>query len=310
MQDLNDLAYFAAIADAGGIAPASRALGVPKSKLSRRLALLEERMGLRLAQRTTRRFALTEVGEAVLRHARAMRAEADAAEALTAEQATEPRGSVRLSCPPALLQHGVGDMLARYLNAWPQVTLQVEATNRNIDVWHDGVDLALRVRPHGASLPAEETVRALAVSPHLLVAAPNLLTHVSLPTTPAELAALPSLGLGNSPEQERWCLRGPRGEEREVVHHPRLVVNDMSALLCAALAGVGYTALPRLLAHTALEQGDLQALLPNWTPPPGQIQAVFASRRGMRPAVRALIEALVTGFDQLVQRGHCLSANQ
>ena len=109
MQDLNDLAYFAAVADHGGFAPASRALGVPKSKLSRRVALLEERLGVRLLHRTTRRFAITETGEAFLRHCHAMLAEAEAqaAEALIAEQSAEPRGSVRLSCPPAVFLESV-----------------------------------------------------------------------------------------------------------------------------------------------------------------------------------------------------------
>ncbi len=107
MQDLNDLAYFAAVADHGGFAPAGRALGIPKSKLSRRVALLEERLGVRLLQRTTRRFVVTETGAAYLRHCHAMLAEAQAAEALIAEQSAEPRGSVRLSCPPAVFLESV-----------------------------------------------------------------------------------------------------------------------------------------------------------------------------------------------------------
>ena len=170
LTDLNDLAYFAAVAEHGGFAAAERAIGVPKSKLSRRVAQLEARLGTRLIQRTTRRFALTDTGLAVLEHARAMLAEAQAAEALVAADAATPRGTVRLSCPPALLQSAVAPMLARYLNAWPQVRLQVHATNANVDVWEGRVDLALRVRPPGGPLPREETVRPLALSPHVLVA--------------------------------------------------------------------------------------------------------------------------------------------
>ena len=181
MQDLNDLAYFAAVADHGGFAPAGRALGIPKSKLSRRVALLEERLGMRLLQRTTRRFVVTETGAAYLRHCHAMLAEAQAAEALIAEQSAEPRGSVRLSCPPALMHAAVGDMLARVLNAWPKIQLHVQATNRAVDVWEGGVDFTLRVRSPHAPLPAEETVKPLATSPHLLVAAPALLANAAPP---------------------------------------------------------------------------------------------------------------------------------
>ena len=306
MDDLNDLAYFAHVAEHGGFAAAERATGIPKSKLSRRIAALEAALGVRLIQRTTRRFALTDIGQRMLQHARSMLAEAAAAQALATEQTAAPRGTVRLSCPPALLQHGVGEMLARFLNAWPLVTLRVQASNRNVDVWQDGVDLALRVRAPGAALPQDEVVRPLALSPHVLVAAPALLTSAAPPATPAELARLPALGLGNSPEEARWLLAGPEGARAEVALQPRLVADDMGALLCAALAGVGCAALPRLLAHGPLARGALQEVLPGWAPPPGLVQAAFASRQGMRPAVRQLLDALAAGFDALVREGRCL----
>ena len=306
MDDLNDLAYFAHVAEHGGFAAAERATGIPKSKLSRRIAALEAALGVRLIQRTTRRFALTDIGQRMLQHARAMLAEAASVQALAGEQTAAPRGTVRLSCPPALLQLGVGDMLARFLNAWPLISVQLQATNRNVDVWQDGVDLALRVRAPGAALPQDEVVRPLALSPHVLVAAPALLTSAAPPATPAELARLPTLGLGNSPEEARWLLAGPEGARAEVALQPRLVADDMGALLCAALAGVGCAALPRLLAHEPLARGALQEVLPGWAPPPGLVQAAFASRQGMRPAVRQLLDALAAGFDALVREGRCL----
>lgn len=307
MDDLNDLAYFAHVAEHGGFAAAERATGIPKSKLSRRISALEATLGVRLIQRTTRRFALTDIGQRTLPHARAMLAEAAGVQALATEQTAAPRGTVRLSCPPALLQHGVGDMLARFLNAWPQVSAQVQATNRNVDVWQDGVDLALRVRAPDRALPQEEVVRPLALSPHVLVAAPALLTNAAPPATPAELTRLPTLGLGNSPEETRWLLAGPDGAEAELPLQPRLVADDMSALLCAALAGVGCAALPRLLAHEPLARGELQEVLPGWAPPPGLVQAAFASRQGMRPAVRQLLDALAADFGELIAQGRCLA---
>ena len=310
MQNLDDLALFAAVAEHGGLAAAERATAVPKSRLSRRLAALESELEVRLIQRSTRRFAVTPVGEQVLQHARAMLAEAEAARALVHEQTQAPRGTVRLSCPPALLHATVGLQLCAFLNAWPQVQLQVEATNRNVDVWHDGVDLALRVRDADAVLPQDEVVRTLALSPHLLVAAPSLLTAVALPTTPAELSRLPTLGLGNSPQVQRWRLQRADGSLVEQAHQPRLVVDDASALLQAALAGVGCAVLPRLLAHDALQSGALQQLLPGWTLPPGAIQAVYASRQGQRAAVRQLLDALAAGFGRLIEQGRCLTAPQ
>ena len=311
MHDLNDLGYFAAVVEHGGFAAAERATGVPKSRLSRRIAALEARLGLRLLQRTTRRFAITEIGQELAQHARAMLTEAEAAEALAAEQSREPRGSVRLTCPPALLQHGVADLLAGFLRAWPRVQVQVESTNRNADVWHDGIDLALRARPAPAGHApgrGDEIVRPLARSPHVLVAAPTLLAAAAPPATPRDLARLPTLGLGNSREERLWTLAGPEGAQAEVPHEPRLIANDMATLLCAALAGVGCAPLPRLLVHEALAQGRLIALLPGWAPPESLIQAAFASRRGMRPAARQLLDFLAQGFARLAAQGRCLAA--
>ena len=308
MQNLDDLALFATVVEHGGFAAAERATDIPKSRLSRRLAVLETELGVRLIQRSTRRFAVTPVGEQVLQHARAMLAEAEAAHAWVRKQTRAPRGTVRLACPPALLHTVVGAQLTAFLNAWPQVQLQVEASNRNVDVWQDGVDLALRVRAPGAALPQDEVVRALALSPHLLVAAPRLLTAAMPPATPADLAPLSTLGLGNSPETQRWCLRHADGRQVEHTHQPRLVVDDASVLLQAVLDGVGCAVLPRLLAHDALQRGALQVLLPDWTPPPGVIQIAYASRRGVRAAVRQLIDALAEGFARLIDEGRCLAA--
>ncbi|MDO4681405.1 MAG: LysR substrate-binding domain-containing protein [Lautropia sp.] len=310
MEDLNDLAYFALVAEHGGFAAAERVSGIPKSRLSRRVADLERQLGVRLIQRSTRRFAITEIGQRTLQHARAMLAEAEAARLIASEQAQSPRGTVRLSCPPALLQYAVADMLAGFLAVWPHVRLEVQATNRNVDVWQDGVDLALRVRAGDQARQQDEIVRTLALSPHVLVAAPGLIERFGLPTAPQALSGLPVLGLGNSPEATLWRLHDPAGAQVEVALAPRLVVDDMTALRCAALAGVGCASLPRLMVHDALSTGALQQLLPDWMPVPGRIQLAYASRQGMRRVVRMLIDALVVAFESLIARGHCLRADR
>jgi len=311
MQDLNDLAYFAQVAEHGGFAAAERATGIPKSKLSRRVAELEARLGVRLIQRSTRRFAVTDIGQRTLLHARAMLAEAEAALVLSAEENATPRGTVRLSCPPALLHHAVAGMLAKFLCAWPQVAIRVESTNRNVDLWHDGVDLALRVRFAASdgsmsSVHADEIVKPLARSAHVLVVAPELLTRTAPPATPTELTRLPTLGLGNSTDETYWTLIGPAGERVEVPHQPRLVVDDVGSLACAALAGVGCASLPRMMVHSALLEGRLLELLPGWAPPVGILQAAFASRQGMRPAVRQLLDFFAEEFAQMVSEGRYL----
>lgn len=200
MQNLDDPAYFALVAKYGGFAPAERATDIPKSRLSRRVAELEERLGVRLAQRSTRHFALTPVGEQILHHAQAMLAEAEAVHALAHEQTHEPQGRVHLACPPALLHAAAGRLLTAFIKSCPQVQLHIEASNRNVDVWQESVDIVLRVRSEDAVLPQDEVVRQLAPSEHVLVAAPELLAGGVALSLPDDLRALPTLGLGNSPD--------------------------------------------------------------------------------------------------------------
>ena len=147
MHDLNDLYYFAKVVEHGGFAAAGRALGEPKSKLSRRVALLEERLGVRLIQRSTRRFSVTEAGQTFYSHVQAMLVEAEAATEAIELTRSQPRGTVRLSCPTTLLDFGVGRMLSGFMATCPDVQLQLEATNRRVDVIAEGLDLAIRVRP-------------------------------------------------------------------------------------------------------------------------------------------------------------------
>ena len=147
MQDLNDFVWFVKVVDYGGFAAAGRALDLPKSRLSRRIAQLEERLGVRLIHRTTRQFTVTEVGQTFYQHCKAMMVEAEAAEEAVAALQAEPRGIVRITCPITLLHVHVGPMLARFMARYPGIALQLEATNRRVDLVGEGIDVAIRVRP-------------------------------------------------------------------------------------------------------------------------------------------------------------------
>src|SRR5699024_895812 len=162
--------------DWGGFSPAGRALGIPKSRLSRRLSALEERLGVRLIHRTTRQFSVTELGQLYYQHCQAMLIEAQAAqEAIDAHRA-KPRGVVRISCRIALLHAEVGDMLAGFMAQYPQVELHLEASNRRVDLVAEGVDVALRARRP----PLEDSdlvMRVLSHAQQCLTASPKLLTR-------------------------------------------------------------------------------------------------------------------------------------
>ncbi len=298
MEDLNDLYYYARVVEHGGFAAAGRALGVPKSKLSRRVALLEERLGVRLIQRSTRHCSLTEVGQTYYEHCRAMLVEAEAAREAIELTRAKPRGIVRMSCPVALLHAHVGRMVAEFMAAHPQVVIHLEATNRQVSPVSDGIDLAVRVRP--PPLPDSELVlRVLSDRSQCLVASPALLAAHGTPAAPAELAGYPSLSLGPPQDEHVWSLFGPEGAKVVLHHRPRLISSDMVALRRAALAGVGVVQLPTLIVCDELVAGTLVRLIPDWAPRREIIHVVYPSRRGLLPALRALIDHLVAGFAAL-----------
>jgi DNA-binding transcriptional LysR family regulator len=298
MQDLNDLYFFVQVVDHGGFAPAARALGLPKSRLSRRMALLEDRLGVRLIQRSTRRFTVTEIGHEYYRHCVAMLVEAEAAAEVIARSRAEPQGVVKVSCPPALLCFQVGNMIARYMAAHPRVAVHLESTSRRVDVIGEGLDLAIRVR----FPPLEESdlvMRTLAPSTQRLVASPGLLAGFSRPFVAADLASLPSVDFAPPRREHQWHLEGPEDAAVILTHHPRLITDDMIQMRLAALAGIGVVQLPTMMVDKDLAAGTLVDVLPEWRPRSGIVHAVFASRRGLLPAVRGLIDHLANEFAHL-----------
>ena len=295
MQDLNDLYYYVQVVDHGGFAPAGRALGMPKSKLSRRVAMLEERLGVRLIQRSTRRFSVTEIGQTYYQHCKAMLVEAEAAQESIEITRADPQGVVRITCPVALLHAHVEEMLSGFMAANLRVTVHLEATNRRVDPIGEAIDIAIRVRPP----PIEDSdlvMRVLANRSQCLVASPELVAQHGLPKTPADLSDWPSLGLGPPQETHAWNLFGPDSAQVALHHTPRFVTGDMAALHRAALAGIGVVQLPTMVIREQLEQGTLVRVLPGWAPKSEIVHAVFPSRRGQLPSVRALLDYLAQGF--------------
>lgn len=291
MDDLNDLYYFVKVVEHGGFTQAGRALDVPKSTLSRRIAALEAKYDVRLLQRTTRHFTVTETGREFHERCLAVLVEADAAREVIERRHAEPRGVVRVSCPTALLEYRVSELVARFMAIHPQVQVHLEATNRRVDLLSEGFDLALRVR----FPPLEDSdlvMRVLADSPQRLVAAPHWLDGRAPLSDPAGLAGAPSLDWGPA-RHHVWQLVGPNGEHAQLRHHPRFVTDDMHALRDAAIHGVGIVQLPCMVVEDDLRDGTLVDVLPGWAPKGGVVHAVFPSRRGLLPRVRLLIDFLV-----------------
>lgn len=298
MRDFNDLYYFVQVVDHGSFSRTAEVLGIAKSKLSRRIAQLEQRLGVRLIQRSTRKFSVTELGQDFYRHALAMVVEADAAHEVIERTKTEPQGVVRVSCPNALLYFRVADMIVRYMAANPLVQVQLEGVDRPVDVIGEGFDIALRVR----FPPLDDSglaMRVLSDSSQRLVASPALLAGFPDVLAPADLALLPSADWGPAGREHVWRLRGLDGAAATVHHRPRLVTGDLVAMRAAAVNGVAVAQLPTLLIQDDLLHNLLVEVLPQWRPRSGIIHAVFPSRRGLLPAVRGLIDFLVAEFQEL-----------
>lgn len=300
MQDLNDLKLFVDVVEQNGFAAAARKLNMPRSRLSRRVGLLEERLGVRLVQRSTRHFVITEIGREYYRHCVAMLVEAEAAQAMIERMRSEPQGVVHVSCPSSVVYFQVADMIARFMAECPKVEVVLESTNRRVDVLREGIDIAIRVR----FPPLEESdlvVKRFAESRQRLVASPQLLAMIGKPLAAADLGAFPSLAWNPDRPEHDWRLEGPGGATAIIRHRPRLVTEDMVALRLAALSGVGICQLPEMVIRQDLKDGTLVDVLPDWAPRTGIIHAVFPSRRGLLPSVRALLDFLAAGYAELAR---------
>lgn len=300
MQDLNDFVWFVKVVEYGGFAAAGRALDQPKSKLSRRIAQLEERLGVRLIQRTTRQFTVTEVGNTFYQHCKAMLVEAEAAEEAVAALQAEPRGVVKITCPVTLLHVHVGSMLAKFMARYPGINIQLEATNRRVDVVGENIDVAIRVRPRPFD-DSDLVLRVLSDRGQCLVASPQLVERMGKPVMPSELSNWPGLSLGAGKQLHKWELNGPSGAKAEIYFTARFITTDMLALREAAMAGVGVVQLPVLMVKDQLASGELVAVLSEWQPRREVIHAVFPSRRGLLPSVRTLVDFLTEEYARMVE---------
>lgn len=298
MQDLNDLFYFSIVVEKNGFAAAGRALDIPKSRLSRRISQLEERLGVRLLQRSTRRFAVTEAGQRFYRHCQAVIAEAQAAEEAVAQLTTEPRGLVRLSCPVSITQIAMAGILPEFMRKYPQVKILVISTNRRIDLINEGIDIAIRVR-FKLDTDANLVVRSFGHSRGVLVASPKFLETHRRPQQPEELAGLDTISIAEL-ESQSWQLTGPDGRRYQFDHQPRLMCGDFPLARRAAEEGLGIALLPESVCCDAFSHRTLEVILPEWSPPEGIVHCVYPSRRGVLPAVRVLIDWLADKLPEAI----------
>lgn len=290
----NDLLIFARVADSGSFSRAAERLGLPKSTVSRRISILEERLGERLMVRTTRRLRLTELGEKLLAHARRVATEVDDVAALAENRKEAPVGRLRVAMPSDLAILLFSEALAAFTAMHPAVSLELDLSARRVDLLGENVDLAVQIGspPEDALLAA----RRVAVFPIGLYAAPSYLAGRGDPVSPDDLARHDALRLlGRDGEPARWTLT--RGEERwQGVPNGRASANSPELLLRLARAGAGIAAVPDLLAAPYVRRGELRRVLPAWCLSARTAWAVFPGRRLMPGKVRAFLDMLVTAL--------------
>lgn len=293
-QDADDLLLFARVMEAGSFSRAAERAQLPKSTLSRRLSALEERLGEKLLLRSTRRLALTEFGQGVLEHARAVAAEVDGALALALHRQQRPTGRLRVSMPADLANQALGPMLSAFALDYPEVSLEIDLSPRRVDLIAEGFDLAIRMGDLADD--SQLAARRLALFSNSLYASPAYLARDGEPQLPEGLSSMHGLMiLSRSGEPQPWVLRRGEGAElREWRGAPekRSLANAPDLLLKMACAGVGITAVPDHFARAHQERGELVRVLPDWCLAPAPCWAVFPERRLMPLRTRLFIEAL------------------
>lgn len=295
---LNDLFFFVQVVDSHGFAAASRALGIPKSTLSKRVAELEKDLGARLIHRTTRQIGLTEVGEDFHRHAKAALLEAEAAEEVVKSRLAEPRGLVRVSTSMTTVQMVLADLLPELATRYPKIQVSLVTTSRYVDLIQEGIDLAIRA--HREPLPDSELVqRRLGYAPNYLVASPSYLSINGNPEQPEDLVSHVGIVPENSCMRFNWALRNSGGEIKVVQPIPKLFTDDPLMIVRGALAGMAIANLPDGLARPHIESGSLMRLLPSWEMEGATTTILMPHRRGQLPSVRAVVEFLA---ERMVQR--------
>lgn len=295
MQDLNDLRFFKEIVEQGGFSAAAKKLGLPRSRISRRMAVLEKQLGVRLIQRTTRHFLVSEVGQEYYKHCLAMVMEANAAAEVIEKLKSEPQGTIKISCPSGVIYSSVGKIISTFLKDYPKVSVILESTNRHVDIIKEGFDAAICV----AYNPFENsglTLKKISDRPQKLVAAPSLISAQKKAITIDNIASLPSLEWGGYDLLHQWKLNQSNRKTITIEHKPRYISEDLMALRQAALDGIGVCQLPEYLVRHDLETGSLVQILPEWTSRVSSIYIIFPSKRGLFPTMRHFFDALTNSF--------------
>ncbi|OTG82565.1 LysR family transcriptional regulator [Acinetobacter sp. ANC 4558] len=292
LSDLDDFYCFAMVVEHGGFSAAERATDIPKSKLSRRVYNLEEQLGVRLIQRSSRHFAVTDVGMNIYRHAQVMVNAAQAAHNLVDHLSTEPRGTIKIGIPMTIAQQEVAQILPHFLKQYPEIKVQMIITNRRIDVINEGIDIALRVRSNLDDDPSLVIRRLSNIEQHLFATQAYLNEHGDI-KHPDDLGHHRILSMVEDHVDQHIVVYNKQNQQKKVKVTPVVMGSDLRMLAELVSKDCGIALLPDTIASQYLKDGQIVRILPDWKAPHGIFHIVYPSKRGILPAVRIFIDYLV-----------------
>uniref|UniRef100_E1T9Q8 Transcriptional regulator, LysR family n=1 Tax=Burkholderia sp. (strain CCGE1003) TaxID=640512 RepID=E1T9Q8_BURSG len=291
MLDLNDIYYFVQVIEHKSITAAARALALPKSTISYRVAQLEAELGVRLINRTTRQSSVTEIGAEFYAHAIAMLQEAHAAESAVRQRILSPSGLIRISTAVATAQFALKGLLPKFCERHPKVRILQRTADIEVDVIAERFDIAIRAHSH-ALQNSTLVQRTLALTPWMLFASPGFLDGSVAPKEPEDLIGRRSLFMVRDGVPNEWVLKSG-GDVRRLRVDPVLMTDCMLTLKDAAAAGLGIVALPAYICKEEVAQGALIRVLSDWTCGDAQLTALVPFAQNRLPSVRAFLDYLV-----------------
>ncbi|MGN6105657.1 MAG: LysR family transcriptional regulator [Kofleriaceae bacterium] len=291
--DLNDIVVFTKVVETRSFTGAAEQLGLPKSTVSRKLAQLEERLGVRLVQRTTRKLALTDIGQAYYERCARIVSDLAAAEQLVTDMQATPRGRVRVTAPVDLSTRYLGAIVADFVATHADVNVELEASDRIVDLIEEGFDVAVRF----GTLPESTLIaRRLCSVVSCLVATPDYLARRGTPTNIEELDSHDRVLFTPSPRAQSWTL--VHGDATYEFSRPaRFASNNVGAVRDAVLAGAGISALSDFMVAADIAAGALVPVLPEWLGRPIDVHAVYPARQNLPPRLSLFLDHLARAFD-------------
>lgn len=288
MADLNSLVVFAHVVEANSFSGAARVLKMPTSTVSRRVAELEDQLGVRLIERSTRNLRLTDVGSEVLEHARRGAELSEAVNNIASDHVSQVSGTLRLASPPSISDTLLAPIVGAFQTSYPNVRVQIFITDRIVDHISEGVDLTFRV---GDLDDSSLVARRILKYRHLLVASPAYLKKHKLPRNPRDLLDHPLLAFSFWEPKCRWSFFHINGQDRETLtFQPYFSMNDYAGLATALLAGAGIGDLPPVAETVPLRDGRLVEIMPKWRFRNLDLSLVHAGNRHVPRVVRVFKE--------------------